>query len=77
MVVRDSYQVNPPYSIWLTIWKGLRPGLWAAGAAALLVLAGYFADASVLIQVGVPPVLAMMLAEVIRNAIKEYRRRRS
>ena len=76
MVVREAYQVNPPYSVWLTIWKGVRPGLWAAGAAALLVFAGYFADASNLVAVGLPPLVAMVLAEVIRNAVKEYRRRK-
>ena len=80
MVVKDSYQVvkdvNPPYSLWKTVWKGLRPALWASGAAALLVFVGYFSEASNLITMGLPPLLAMMLAEAIRNAIKEYRRRK-
>lgn len=71
----ESYRVNPPYSIWKTIWKGLRPALWAAGVAALLVLAGYFADVAVLVEMGAPPLVAMMLAEAIRNMIKEYNRR--
>ena len=70
------YQVNPPYSLWKTAWKGLRPALWASGAAALLVFAGYFSDASHLIAVGLPPLVAMVLGEVIRNAIKEYNKRK-
>ena len=76
MVVSEKYQVNPPYSIWKTVWKGLRPALWAAGAAAILVFAGFFSEASNLVAVGLPPLLAMMLAEIIRNTVKEYRRRK-
>jgi len=76
MPVSEKYQVNPPYSLWKTVWKGLRPALWASGAAAGLVFAGYFADAGVLIEMGVPSLLAVFLAEAIRNAVKEYRRRK-
>ncbi len=68
-------EVNSPYSLWKTLWRGLRPALWAAGAAAILVFGGYFADASVLIEMGVPSLIAVFAAESIRNALKEYNRR--
>ncbi len=69
-------EVNLPYSLGKTFWKGLRPVLWASGAAALLVFAGYFADAAVLMELGVPSLIAVFVAESIRNAIKEYKRRK-
>ena len=66
----------PPYSLKKTIWKGLRPALWVGGTALGLSLAGYFSDPQVLIALGVPSLVAVFAGESIRNALREYNKRK-
>jgi hypothetical protein len=59
----------PAYSWKKTLWKGLRPALIVAVTAFFLAL-DQSIDSKWLIELGVPPILAVFIIEAGRNWIK-------
>jgi hypothetical protein len=60
------------YSWKTTLWKGLRPALIAALAAAVAALVQSI-DATFLISLGIPATLAVFIIEAARNYLKQHK----
>ncbi len=53
------------------VWKGLRPALLVAAVAAIAAFLGAI-DVKVLVDLGVPQVLAVFILEMARNWAKQH-----
>ncbi len=64
-------KVGPPYDWKVTLWKGLRPAIVAAGAAGL---AAFVQSVNVqwFVDLGVPAFLAVFVVEALRNYYKQH-----
>jgi hypothetical protein len=68
----ESVKLAAPYDWKRTLWKGLRPAVIAAGAAGLAAFAQSI-NVEWLVALGVPSVLAVFVAEAVRNYWKQHR----
>jgi hypothetical protein len=59
----------PAYSWKKTLWKGLRPALIVAVTAFFLALDQHV-DSKWLVELGIPPALAVFVLEAVRNWVK-------
>lgn len=60
------------YSPWISLWKGLRPGLISLIPVVVSTLLGIVTP-DMLVAFGVPTFLAVAIIEALRNALKYWK----